>query len=354
MKSTKAPNVIIRELCCLASFQAQLYIFTKVEKSKADHRYALIEEHFRGCPKKQIKGACAQLIEGSCAFRLIYDIKEGEHNVELVLKTSCCGKDTSSSYVAGVHFTEDDIRSFGLHKKVNGCALWAMGLTVLRSIKKALSIVPKFSPRIVMIDKSGAVIGYASGQNKQSFMQLIDNGMFNMNEAIIVDGNNGLDDDNEVLGAVLDMGMPFTREDTPGDIPPEDYQIETTLWDPFQCGGVIAPEGYTYFGKLSILCFGPTLKFFAPTLSMGGQLNRTVEVRKEGSRKVQRKVNTERANTDREVGIDRGMTMNARMQCAFMAQNEDDAVQCHCDLRMVMLTKSIESTERLVDLKMIV
>jgi hypothetical protein len=37
-----------------------------------------------------------------------------------------------------------------------------MGLSVLRSIKKALAIVPKLSPRIVMIDKSCAVIGYAS------------------------------------------------------------------------------------------------------------------------------------------------------------------------------------------------
>ena len=44
--------------------------------------------------------------------------------------------------------------------------------------------------------------------------------------------------------------------------------------------------------------------------------------------------------------------MNARMQCAFMAQNEDDAVQRHRDLRMVMLTKSIEPTECLVNLKM--
>ncbi len=32
LKSTKAPNTIIRELRCLAAFQAQLYIFTKVEK----------------------------------------------------------------------------------------------------------------------------------------------------------------------------------------------------------------------------------------------------------------------------------------------------------------------------------
>jgi hypothetical protein len=96
----------------VAAFQAQLYIFTKVEKSKADLRYALIEEQCHGCPKKRIKGACEQLIEGSGAFSLLYDIREGDLNVEVVLKTWCCGKDTSSSYLAGVHFTEDDLRFF--------------------------------------------------------------------------------------------------------------------------------------------------------------------------------------------------------------------------------------------------
>ncbi len=35
-----------------------------------------------------------------------------------------------------------------------------------------------------------------------------------------------------------------------------------------------------------------------------------------------------------------------------MVQNEDDAVQRHRDMRMLMLTKSIESTERLVEFKM--
>ena len=351
-KSTKATTAIIRELRRVAAFQAQLYIFTKVEKSKADLRYLLIEEQFHGCPKKRIKGACEQLIDGSGAFSLLYDIREGEKNVELVLKTSCCGRDTASSYLAGVHFTADDLRYFGINKKVNGRALWAMGLSVLRSIKKALAIVPKLSPRIVSIDKSCAVIGYASGHNEQSFMQLIDNGMFNMDEAIVVDGCEGSDDDNEVLGSVSKMGMPISREDIDGDVPAEENSIKTTEWDPFLRGSVMAPEGFTYLGKLSFLCFGPTSKFFAATLAMGGQSNHTVAERKEGSRKAQRKVNTERADTDREVGIDRGMTQNARMQCAFMAQNEDDAIQRHRDLRMVMLTKSIESTERLVDLKM--
>ena len=79
------------------------------------------------------------------------------------------------------------------------------------------------------------------------------------------------------------------------------------------------PEGFTYFGKLSFLCFGPTSKYFAATPVMGGRSNCTVEERKEGLRKAQHKVNTERANTDREVGIDRGMTMNARMQCGTNA-----------------------------------
>jgi hypothetical protein len=188
-----------------------------------------------------------------------------------------------------------------------------MGLSVLRSIKKALAIVPTLSFRIVMIDKSCAVIGDASGQNEQSFMQLIDNGMFNMDETIIVNGIEGSDDNDEILGSVSKMGMPTTREDTVGDIQAEDNQIVMKEWDPFLRGAVIAPEGFTYLGKLSFICFGPTSKFFTPTLAMGGQSNRNVAERKEGTRKAQRKVNTERANTDREVGINRGMTMNARM-----------------------------------------
>ena len=345
----------------------------KVEKTKADLRYSLIEEQFHGCIQKRIKGSCAQLIEGSVAFRLLYDVREGKNDVELVLKPSCCGKETSSSFVAGVHFTEDDIRTFGHNKKVNGRALWAMGLTVLRSIKKALSIVPKLSPRIVMIDKNCAVIGYASGKNKHSFMQLVDNGMYAMtsiigDDELIVDVSNGSDNDNERIGAVVEdeAGMSVTRQREAGgvmlakddndcDVVMEEQtrsSIELDSWDPFQRGGGSAPEGFTYIGKLSFICFGPTSKFFASTLAMGGQSNRTVEGKKEGSRKAQRKVNTERANTDREVGIDSGMTLNTRMQYAFMAQNENDAIQHHRDMCMVMLTKSIESAERLVELKM--
>jgi hypothetical protein len=203
------------------------------------------------------------------------------------------------------------------------------------------------------------VISYASGKNKHSFMQLVDNGMYAMTinegvDTVIVEGNNGSNDDNEVLGAVSEEGLPLqAEEDTDfDDVDMQTDPIKLDSWDPFGHGGVPSSEGFTYIGKLSFICFCPTSKYFASTLAMGGQSYRTVEEKKDGSRKAQRKINTERANMDREVGIERGMTMHAQMQCTFMAQNEDDAIQHHQDMRMLMLAKSIESTERLVELKM--
>ena len=55
---------------------------------------------------------------------------------------------------------------------------------------------------------------------------------------------------------------------------------------------------------------------------------------------------------DREVGFDRGLNVQSKMQCAMMAQNEDKADQRHRDMRMLILTKQIKSTERLVELKL--
>jgi hypothetical protein len=43
--------------------------------------------------------------------------------VELVLKPSCCGKDNLSIYIAGVHFTADDINKFGIKKNERMCAV---------------------------------------------------------------------------------------------------------------------------------------------------------------------------------------------------------------------------------------
>ncbi len=131
LKSTKASARIICKLRRLAAFQAQLYIFTKVEKMKADVRFVLIKVHFYSNLQKCMQGTCAQLIEEVGAFCLLYNITEGDQIVELVLKPLCSGRDTLSSYTTGVHFTAENIYTFGINKKVKGRVLWAMWLTVL-------------------------------------------------------------------------------------------------------------------------------------------------------------------------------------------------------------------------------
>ncbi len=302
-----------------------------MEKTKAYVRFALIEEHFYGNPLKRIKGACAQLIDGEGAFSALYNITEGEYTRELVLKASCFRKDTSSSYVAGVHFTVNNLITFGVNKKVKGHQLWAMGLTVLRSIRKALAMVPKLSPLIILIDKNCTVLSYASDKNKSLFMKYIDDGMYALmmskGEADVVDGGS-LDDNNVILGATSAEGMSLMRDDVliehvrektveglplrPGspwqgqvvedldstevaqeEMNPtevdgkldknnfDDVDVDlaaTSTWDPF--GGVVALGGFVYIRKLSIYCFGPTLKNFAGTLEMGRQSNQSVEEKK--------------------------------------------------------------------------
>ena len=128
-----------------------------------------------------------------------------------------------------------------------------------------------------------------------------------------------------------------------------DDPVGLDSWNPFK--GIAAPEEYSYVGKLSFICFGPASNYFASTLAMGGQSDHTLEEKKDGSRQAHHKITKEQNNNDRDVGMDRGMTMQTRMQCAFMVQNEDDANQRHRDMRVMMLTKQIES-ERLIEFKM--
>jgi hypothetical protein len=218
-------------------------------------------------------------------------------------------------------------------------------------MKKALSLVPKLSLRIVSIDKNCAVVGYASGKNEGSFLQYINTGMYSMSKT---DADNildldGSDDDSKVLGAAKTAESLLARTDIE-DMLKVDDPVRLDSWNPFK--RIDAPEGYSYVGKLSFICFGPTSKYFASTLTMGGQSDRTLEEKKDGSRQVHCKITKERNNNDRDVGMNRGMTMQARMQCTFMAQNEDDANQRHRDMRMMMLTKQIESTEMLIEFKM--
>jgi hypothetical protein len=88
-----------------------------------------------------------------------------------------------------------------------------MADTVLASLKKALSLVPQLSPKIVNIDSTCRIVGYASGKNKQSFLQAIDKGMYDIDKSdrmglSLVDDKrlgflSGEDEDEDDAGSVV-------------------------------------------------------------------------------------------------------------------------------------------------------
>jgi hypothetical protein len=305
-----------------------------VDKTSEKVKHAAIEEAFYGNVSKNIIGACQQLVDGDHAFALLYNTNEGDDGNVLCLKSSCCGEDTSSFYVAGRDFTAKSLETFSNGKPFQGRAIWKMADTVLASLKKALSLVPQLSPKIVNIDSTCRVVGYASGKNEQSFLQAIDKGMCEMDKSDIM----GLSpSDDKRLGCLS------------GD---EDEDDAGSAVVKISNDDGMAGVGYSYTGKLAFICFGPLSKFYSPILSTGGSMNLSIEERKKGSRSSIRQMQAEKATLERVTGHARGITQQNRMQFGLMAQNEDSAAQAHRDLRVVTIMKRAELTQKMIQMKM--
>ena len=75
------------------------------------------------------------------------------------------------------------LETFSNGKAFQGRAIWKMADTVLALLKKAISLVPQFSPKIVSIDSTCRVVGYASGKTIESFLQAIDKGMYEIDKS---------------------------------------------------------------------------------------------------------------------------------------------------------------------------
>ncbi len=177
------------------------------------------------------------------------------------------------------------------------------------------------------------MVGYVSEKNKSSFLQHSDDGMFALitEEGGILLLEDTSDDDDEILWETSEEGMLVMRDDGYSIYSSSD-DVVVVDFDPF--GGIAAPQGYTYIGigKLVFICFGPASKFFASTLAMGGQSECSAEEKKEGSMRAIRRITKAQTDINREIGVNRGMSMQAQMQCSFMAQNKDDAIQQHRDM----------------------
>jgi hypothetical protein len=122
-------------------------------------------------------------------------------------------------------------------------------------------------------------------------------------------------------------------------------------WNPFDSAD--APKGYIFFGKLAFLCLGPASDFFSETLSSKGRQVTSIDNKKSMGRAAMLKEVTARAAVNRDVGgSDRGMSLATKASFGFMAQNEDDAVQRHRDMRWATITKMIDTTQKMIDVKM--
>ena len=77
------------------------------------------------------------------ALLLLYNKHEGEDEVELMLKQSCCVKDSSANYVVDIHFTTKMIYTSATSKRISGRSISIMVDSILTLMKKALSLGAK-------------------------------------------------------------------------------------------------------------------------------------------------------------------------------------------------------------------
>ena len=167
-----------------------------------------------------------------------------------------------------------------------------MAVSVLASLKKALSLVTQLSPTIVMIDTTCRVVGYASGENEQLILQAIDKGMYEMDKSDYM--GLSLDDDDK-------LGFSGDYDDGDDSVVVVDSDVDMLMSN--LKDGVIAQVGYFYTGKLAFLCFGPVSKFYSPILSTGGSMNLSLEERNKGSCTSIHKIQEEKAMSERVTRI---------------------------------------------------
>ena len=72
-------GAVLRNLCKLAAFHCYVFMFEAYEKKKMADKWKIMEESFYSDPRKKIKGAIHQLLDGDNAFAALYDDPVRDH-----------------------------------------------------------------------------------------------------------------------------------------------------------------------------------------------------------------------------------------------------------------------------------
>jgi hypothetical protein len=113
--------------------------------------------------------------------------------------------------------------------------------------------------------------------------------------------------------------------------------------------GVTAPPDYIFYGTFSFICFGPLSDHFSATLALGAPLSQTAAQRKENSRAMLRKKESERKGVVRSIGEDRGISIQTKVSMGLLAQKEDDADREDSQMRFLTLSKELDGAQKLLD-----
>ena len=273
IKDNCLSGTFLRNLRKLAAFHCYVFMFEAYEKKKMSEKWKMMEKSFYGDPRKKIKGAIHQLIDGENAFAALYDDPVINENgiVERALKALCCGADTACHSVAGTHFTAEMLFTFADGKVFIGRSLWGFGEEVMNSVKKAISLMPKLAPQICSINKNFAVISFSSGKTEDNLFPMIDNGMYDMEVkeggAAVVDADaNATEGNNKSNNPQDDESLRDSGVDDRDLVVADTENMTEKDWDPFK--GVEAPFGYLYDRKLAFLCLGPTTQHFSKVIRL--------------------------------------------------------------------------------------
>jgi len=281
---------------------------------------------------------------------LLYETVQGDEGSERRLKTICSGG-TLPIYIAGVDFTVETISKYSNGKEYAGKTIWDMGLEVHKSLKKAQSLVTRLSS-IVTVDRTGLVTSIASGKTEKIFYDAITNGMYAMEMTPDKDATKVVDID-EITGDDGN-GEAGSTIDNIGDIALDVGGVDDNELSSNNPFGVTAPPGYVFYGKFTFICFGPLSDHFSATLAFGAPLSQTVAQRKENSRAMLCKKESERKDVVRLIGEERGITIQTKVSMGLLAQKEDDADREHRQMHFLALSKELDGAQKLLDAKILI
>jgi hypothetical protein len=117
--------------------------------------------------------------------------------------------------------------------------------------------------------------------------------------------------------------------------------------------GVVAPEGYTWFGKFIFVCFEPARGkiYLSATLALG-ETRVNLEDHKAGGRAALRKNANQRDNADRVAGGDeRGMARSMKISAGIISQNKERLKKQDHNIKIVSLLKQIDTARNLMKFK---